>query len=96
MIDPDHTDLDKNYFSNHPNSRVFIIQQNYLANIFVHHDGTNLKLEYLWSILKRSDGVPWLFWLDKKYLNKETFLDELKEKYPDHFEWLIWNSEWLS
>ncbi len=39
----------------------------------------------------------------KQYLNHcnefvaiDVFLDFLKDKYPDHFEWFLWNPEWLN
>lgn len=29
------------------------------------------------------------------WTSKERFIDWLSDKYPDHFEWLLWHPEWF-
>lgn len=35
------------------------------------------------------------YWIGNQQVTKETLLDLVMEKYPDHFEWLLFHPEWL-
>ena len=42
-----------------------------------------------------ADGFRSPFNIGTRYVDKEEFVEYLKENYPDHLEWLLFHQEWL-
>ena len=40
-------------------------------------------------------GIRSPFNIGTRYVDKEEFMEYLKENYPDHLEWLLFHQEWL-
>ena len=40
-------------------------------------------------------GIRSPFNIGTRYVDKEEFMEYLKESYPDHLEWLLFHQEWL-
>lgn len=45
-----------------------------------------------WSI---TSGKYRSFAVNSRLLEAGEFIDQLREKYPNHFEWLLFHPEWL-
>ena len=51
---------------------------------------------YIFWIVNRSDeGRSSSFWVGKDVVCLGVFCDYVMHNYPDHFEWLLFNPEWL-
>lgn len=94
IADPIEWDYKSKYF-NYPSQTIFIrIKADKYIGLCVVGAG-GIPEKYLWSILNGDYFIDGKY-LNNKYLNnKEEFLDKLREKYPEYFEWLLWNGDCL-
>lgn len=61
-------------------------------------NGKNISIQDWWSINISGQGHPFYFMSGighNAYIPAELFFDGLKERYPQHFEWLLFHPEWL-
>jgi hypothetical protein len=84
-----------------------IINRNVQKLIFtISVDGKTLSLHFVanaaypipdvrkvFSIITVGHWTP--FNIGTRYVNKEEFIEYLKENYPEHLEWVLFHQEWL-
>jgi hypothetical protein len=46
-------------------------------------------------IIERYEQSDYDLRVDGKFVNKETFISKLSERYPDDLTWLLFHPEWL-
>lgn len=62
-------------------------------------DQRNISISDWWIIDRSGMGHPFYYFsgIGKNYhIPAEMFFDNLKEKYPWHFEWILFHPEWLN
>ena len=47
-------------------------------------------------IIERYEQSDYDLRVDGKFVNKETFISKLSERYPDDLAWLLFHPEWLN
>ena len=79
-----------------------LIKKSPNATLFWRED-TIRKLGYTdgansWMIIRTSEDELYFLSIDGRPFvrNVERFIDTMKERYPDHLEWLLFHLEWLA
>lgn len=59
------------------------------------------EFELEWAIFRRNHrttynyGIKGMIRFTTKTVTRGEFIQNLQDNYPDHFEWFLWNLEWL-
>lgn len=85
------------------NNNGFCVVKNYDTNFLSYLDIGGLvgpvtfDRAWIWTIqIQRDRKNRYLNQINQKWLNKSDFVDWIIESYPDSFEWLLFNPEWLA
>ncbi len=61
-----------------------------LVRVDKRHSIIRQDLFALWSINTDS------YFIDNRGVEREVLIDTMKKRYPDHYEWLLWNPDVLN
>ncbi len=80
-------------------TRHFVLENKKVLNLFnieiIKHSRTSCKtLKYLFGV--QHFGGKIYFSFDHSSVDKDQFIDYLKEQYPEHYEWFLWNPEYIT
>ena len=84
----------ESHFETHSNG--FCVVKTYDID-FLSYAEKQIKAHYVWTIqLRHNEENRYLNQATQQWLDKSHFVDWIMESYPDSFEWLLFNPEWLA
>lgn len=100
ISDPIFIGSDNGLLKQHIGQTIFMASKRKLRYAIISSaDRKNISMSDWWMIDKSAVKGQTFYYLNgigKNYfIPAEMFFDNLKERYPDHFEWILFHPEWL-